>query len=112
MLVSCGFVESCQRLLTITAGTKCIVRPGKVDLQFIVKAFLKKHAGGRSFFIFHCQKFSIFKNKFNESHSKIRKPVKNWMNLSIMKVEAVVSGVMRAVMINCESILPGLTYNI
>ena len=30
------------------------------------------------------------------------------MNLSIMKVEAVVSGVMRAVTINCESILPGL----
>ena len=30
------------------------------------------------------------------------------MNLSIMKVEAVVFGVMRAVMINCESILPGL----
>ena len=30
------------------------------------------------------------------------------MNLSIMKVEAVVFGVMWAVTINCESILPGL----
>ena len=29
-----------------------MVRPGKVDLQFIVKAFSKMHAGGRSFFIF------------------------------------------------------------
>ena len=28
------------------------VRPGKVDLQFIVRAFPKMHAGGRSFFIF------------------------------------------------------------
>ena len=29
------------------------IRPGKVDLQFIVRAFPKMHAGGRSFFIFH-----------------------------------------------------------
>ena len=29
-----------------------MIRPGKVDLQFIVKAFSKMHAGGRSFFIF------------------------------------------------------------
>ena len=28
-----------------------LIRPGKVDLQFIVKAFLKKHADRRSFFI-------------------------------------------------------------
>ena len=29
-----------------------IIRPSKVDLQFIVRAFPKMHAGGRSFFIF------------------------------------------------------------
>ena len=33
------------------SGIIRIVRPGKVDLQFIVRAFPKLHAGGRSFFI-------------------------------------------------------------
>ena len=28
-----------------------LVRPDKVDLQFIVRAFPKMHTGGRSFFI-------------------------------------------------------------
>ena len=60
-------------IITTTTLYKLCIRPGKVDLQFIVKAFLKKHAGGRSFFTFHCQKFLVFKNKFNESHSKICK---------------------------------------
>ena len=32
---------------------KFCLRPGKVDLQFIVRAFPKMHAGGRSFFVFH-----------------------------------------------------------
>jgi len=30
-----------------------IIRPGQVDSQFIVRDFLKSHAGGRPFFIFH-----------------------------------------------------------
>lgn len=85
------------------------VRPGKVDLQFIVKAFLKKRAGGRSFFIakiFQFLRANLM--KAIQKFVKIRKSVKNWMNLSIMKVEMVVSGVMQVVTINCESILPGL----
>ena len=32
-------------------------RPGKVDLQFIVKAFLKRHAGRRSFIHYSLSKF-------------------------------------------------------
>ena len=61
-------------------------------------------AGGHfSFFI--AKKFQFLRTNLMKA---IRKPVKNWMNLSIMKVEAVVSGVIQAVTINCESILPGL----
>ena len=71
-------------------------------------------AGGHfSFFI--AKNFQFLRTnlmKAIQKFVKIRKPIKNLMNLSIMKVEAVVSGVMRAVTINCESILPGLTnYN-
>ena len=39
---------------------------------------------------------------------RVRKSVKNWSKIAIMKLEAVVFGVMQAVMINCKSTLPGL----
>ena len=34
------------------------IRPPKLNSQFIVSNFYKKHAGGRSFFIIHCD-FSL-----------------------------------------------------
>ena len=87
-----------------------IVRPGKVDLQFIVRALSKKHAGGRSFSLIHYQKIHFFQRKLSKGIQKfmrVRKSVKNWSKIAIMKLEAVVFGVMRAM--NCKSTFPGLT---
>ena len=36
---------------SIVTANHTMFRPVKVDLQFIVRAFPKMHAGGRSFFI-------------------------------------------------------------
>ena len=39
---------------------------------------------------------------------RVRKSVKIWSKIAIMKLEAAVFGVMRAVTINCKLTLPGL----
>ena len=55
------------------------IRPGQVDLQFIVKAFSKMHVDRRSFFSIHCRNFSLFKTKLLtiiEKIVKVRKLVK------------------------------------
>ena len=39
---------------------------------------------------------------------RVRKSVKNWSKIAIMKLEVVVFRVMRAVTINCKSTLAGL----
>ena len=79
----------------------CYIRPGKVYRQSPFKT-----ACGREV-IFH---YSLPKNssKGIQKFMRVRKSVKNWSKIAIMKLEAVVFGVMRAVMINCKSTLPGL----
>ena len=83
-----------------------MLRPGKVDLQFIIRALSKKHVGWRSFSLF----ITKISKKGIQKFMRVRKSVKNWSKIAIMKLEVVVFGVMRAVTTNYKSTLPGLTY--
>ena len=62
-------------------------------------------AGGHFHYSLH-----FFQRKLSKGIQKFmrvrRKSVKNWSKIAIMKLEAVVFGVMRAVMINYKSTLP------
>ena len=57
-------------------------RPGKVNLQFIVKAFIQKCAGGRSFITtFLKQNYQkLFKN-----FVRVRKSVQNWSKRNLRR---------------------------
>ena len=66
-------------------------------------------AGGH--FHYSLPKIHFFPRKLSKGIQKfmrVRKSIKDWSKIAIMKLEAVVFGVMRAVTINCKSTLPGL----
>ena len=57
-------------------NAKYLFRPGKVDLQFIVRASPKMHAGGRSFFIInfgtvHVATKTILMSQPNTQHTLV-----------------------------------------
>ena len=57
------------------------IRPGKVDLQFIVRALSKKYAAGGHFH-YLLPKTSFFSRKLSKGIQKfmrVRKSVKNWV---------------------------------
>ena len=64
-------------------------------------------AGGH-FSVFIADTFNFFKAKLLRKFVKVRKSVKIVVKISIMKFEAVLFEVMRAVTINCKLTWPGL----
>ena len=71
------------RILWSLLHLMVFIRPGKVNLQFIV-SFYKKYPGGRSFFTIHYHFFETKLLKVIQKFVRVRKSVKNWSKIIIM----------------------------